>query len=79
MSGSFRPGARAYIIESNRTVREVCVKRISGQLCLVTFRSGGGIQIGKHRLFESRDAAQDHLAQLRGRQSRAHNYEHRYG
>lgn len=67
MNDNLEPGARAYIIESNRFVREVTIKRISGNLCLVTYEGGGGIQIGKHRLFPDRDAAEGYIDELKAR------------
>ena len=45
-------GDKAYIIESNCTIREVQIKRCSGGLFLVRFTdSGGGIQVRRNRLF----------------------------
>ena len=67
MIDNLKPGARADIIESNRSVREVTIKRISGNLCLVTYESGGGIQIGKHRLFPDRDAAEGYMEDLKAK------------
>ena len=68
MINNLKPGARAYIIESNRSIREVTIKRISGNLCLVTYGSGGGIQIGKHRLFPDRDAAEGYMDELKAKE-----------
>ncbi|MBQ9815818.1 MAG: hypothetical protein IJM53_09050 [Lachnospiraceae bacterium] len=79
MSDGLRVGAHAFIIESNRAVREVMIKKVSGQLCLVAFGAGRGIQIGRNRLFLSKESAEAHLAQVRGRQDRAHYYERRFG
>ena len=50
-------GDRAYIIENNMSVREVTIVRISGNLVLVKFSYGKGIQIHKTRIYESKDSA----------------------
>lgn len=50
-------GDRAYIIENNMSVREVIITRISGNLVLVKFSYGKGIQIHKNRICESKDSA----------------------
>ena len=45
-------GDTAYIVESNRYVREVEIRRCSGGMFLVRFTdSGGGIQVKAHRPF----------------------------
>ncbi len=51
-------GNTAYIVESNRYVREVEIRRCSGGMFLVRFTdSGGGIQVKAHRLFATREEA----------------------
>ena len=48
-------GDTAYIVESNRYVREVEIRRCSGGMFLVRFTdTGGGIQVKAHRLFATR-------------------------
>lgn len=74
MTDGFKPGARAYIIESNHSIRAVTIKRISGSLCLVTFDNGGGIQIGRHRLFLAKDAAEDYLAQQKVKKKKTYSF-----
>ena len=55
-------GDKAYIIESNCTIREVEIKRCSGGLFLVRFTdSGGGIQVRRNRLFATREEAEPSL------------------
>ena len=78
MTDELKPGTRAYIIESNRTVREVLIKRISGNLCLVLFGTGRGIQVGRHRLFSSKDAAEGYLTELKGKYDKAHSFDYRF-
>lgn len=47
-----KAGDTAYIVESNRFVREVIIVRVSGGIYLIRFKdSGGGIQVKKHRLW----------------------------
>lgn len=51
-------GDKAYIIESNQTIREVEIRRCSGGLFLVRFTdSGGGIQVRRNRLFATMEEA----------------------
>ena len=78
MTDDLKPGARAYIIESNREVREVLIKRISGNLCLILFGAGSGIQVGRHRLFSSKDAAEGYLAELKSKQRKAYSFDTMY-
>jgi len=48
-------GDTAYIVESNRFVREVEIRRCSGGMFLVRFTdTGGGIQVKAHRLFATK-------------------------
>ena len=54
-----KAGDTAYIIESNRIIREVEIKNCSGGMYLIRFKdSGGGIKVKEHRLFVSRDEAE---------------------
>ena len=47
-------GDTAYIVESNRYVREVEIRRCSGGMFLVRFTdTGGGIQVKAHRLLQT--------------------------
>lgn len=54
-------GDTVYIITNNRNIEEATLKRVSGNLCLIRFKSGGGIQLPKGRLFETREQAQEHI------------------
>lgn len=52
-------GDTAYIVESNRYVREVEIRKCSGGMFLVRFTdTGGGIQVKAHRLFATREDAE---------------------
>ena len=56
---SMKVGDTAYIVESNRYVREVEIRRCSGGMFLVRFTdTGGGIQVKIHRLFATREEAE---------------------
>lgn len=49
-------GDIAYIVESNCHVREVEIRRCSGEMFLVRFTdTGGGIQVKAHRLFPTKE------------------------
>lgn len=54
-------GDTVYIVTNNSNITEVTVKRISGNLCVVRFNNGGGIQIPKSRLFETPEQALEHI------------------
>lgn len=47
---AFKAGDKAYIVESNRIVRECTVKRVTGKLIIIRFENGGGIQVSENRL-----------------------------
>lgn len=52
-------GDTAYIVESNRHVREVEIRRCSGGMFMICFTdTGGGIQVKAHRLFVTREDAE---------------------
>lgn len=54
-------GDTVYIVTNNSNITEVTVKRINGNLCVVRFNNGGGIQIPKSRLFETPEQALEHI------------------
>ena len=57
----FKPGDTAFLVESNRIVREILVKSASGGMYLVVFQdSGGGIRVKEHRLFATKEEAEQH-------------------
>lgn len=51
MTQEFDVGNEAYIIESNRIIRKCTIVRKSGDLYIIRFENGGGIQVKGHRLF----------------------------
>ena len=77
--GNFKPGDKAFIVESNRTVREVTVIRHSGGMYLIRFAEGGGIQVRGHRLFVSQEEAAASIQtdkEMSKRYRRPYEYEH---
>lgn len=61
MAAGYKAGDKAYIVESNRTVRECTVVRPAGNLIIIRFKNGGGIQVNKNRLFATKEAAEDSI------------------
>ncbi len=60
-----RVGSVAYIVESNRIIREVKIVRCSGGIFLVKFPdTGGGIQVKRHRLFATKEEAKSSIVKL---------------
>lgn len=67
-----KPGDTAFIIESNRIIREVEIVRNTGGFYLIRFRdSGGGIKVRENRLFPTREEAEENLPQSLQKQHRA--------
>ncbi len=58
MIQEFDVGNEAYIIESNRIIRKCTIVRKSGDLYIIRFENGGGIQVRGHRLFMSVEDAE---------------------
>ncbi len=70
-----KAGDTAYIIESNRIIREVEIKNCSGGMYLIRFKdSGGGIKVKEHRLFVSRGEAEASI--LTGVKAKKSPYDH---
>ena len=79
MAVHFKPGEIAYILESNRIIREVIIVRNTGGMYLIRFADGkGGIQVKEHRLFKSKEEAENSIPGFQ-KKKRIHNpydYEH---
>lgn len=72
-------GDIAYLVESNRIVREVEIRRCSGGIFLVRFTdTGGGIQVKVHRLFLTREDAENSIEKpvVKKVQSNPYDYWH---
>lgn len=62
MAVKYKAGETAYIVESNRYVREVTIVRYSGGMYLIRFTdTGGGIQVKEHRLFATKELAEESI------------------
>ena len=61
MAAGFKAGDKAYIVESNRIVRECTVVRPAENLIIIRFENGGGIQVNKNRLFATKEAAEESI------------------
>ena len=56
------PGDKAFIVESNRFIKEVKVLSIAGGLYLIQFLdTGGGIKVKEHRLFLTKEDAEQSI------------------
>lgn len=53
----FKAGDTAFLVESNRVIREVTVASCAGGMYLIKFQNGGGIRVKEHRLFASEEDA----------------------
>lgn len=70
-------GDIAYIVESNRFVREVEIRRCSGGMFLVRFTdTDGGIQVKAHRLFPTREDAEKSIAKPEQKKTVHNPYEY---
>ena len=59
MTVKYKPGDLAYIVESNRYIREVQIRSASGGMYVIKFTdSGGGIKVKESRLFPSKTDAE---------------------
>ena len=59
MAVKFKTGDTAYLIESNRIVREVLIIKFAGGFYTICFKdSGGGIKVRETRLYASKEEAE---------------------
>lgn len=59
MTSKYNPGDPAYIVESNRFIREVTIVKYAGGLYMIRFRDGkGGIKVRENRLFHTKADAE---------------------
>ena len=54
---TFEIGSTAYVVESNRIVREVTIVKRNGNFYIIRFGTRGGIQVRSNRLFASYEDA----------------------
>ena len=58
----FKSGDKAFIVESNRFVREVEIKSCAGGLFTIKFLdTKGGIKVKEHRLFPTKEEAEQSI------------------
>ncbi len=59
MPNKYNPGDTAYIVESNRFLREVKVLKVTGGFATLRFMdSDGGIKLRESRLFPTKEDAE---------------------
>ena len=63
--GRFRAGDAAYIVESERVVREGKIVKCTGGIYLFRFAEGGAISVKEHRLYHSEEEAQTEIDRIR--------------
>lgn len=69
----FKPDDTAYIVESNRIVREVLIVKFAGGFYTIRFKvSGGGIKVRENRLYASKEEAEDVIAKAHLKTNPAH-------
>lgn len=62
MPNKYNPGDTAYIVESNRIIREVKALKVSGEFATLRFMdSDGGIKLRESRLFPIKEDAEASL------------------
>jgi len=67
----FKEGTTAFIIESNRLVREVLILKKTGSFYVLRFLdSNGGIRVRESRLFATREAAEESVPSVRENRKR---------
>ena len=71
-----KAGDTAFIVESNRIVREVEIKSFAGGMYLIRCKdSGGGIKVKEHRLFATREDAESSIqTKQKGRTKSPYDY-----
>ena len=71
-----KTGDTAYIVESNRLIREVEIKSCAGGMYLIRFKdSRGGIKVKEHRLFATKEEAESSIqTKQKGRTKSPYDY-----
>lgn len=75
----YKKGSTAFIVESNRIIREVVILRVTSDFYVVGFKDGGGaIQIRGSRLFASEEEARATLPQEKNKTRTGYRSPHEY-
>lgn len=62
MANKYNPSDTAFLVESNRNIREVKILKVGGGFYTIRFTdSGGGIKVKEHRLFTTKEDAEASL------------------
>ena len=62
MAQKFKEGDIAYIVESNRFIKEVMIKKYAAGSYIIKFKdSGGGIRVHESRIFSSEEEARSSI------------------
>lgn len=68
----FKEGTTAFIVESNRIIREVIIVKRTGNLYIVRFANNdGGIRVRGSRLFTTREDAEKNVPYVREKEKRS--------
>lgn len=74
---AFKAGDTVFIVESNRFIREAEVRSCSGGMYLVKFKdNGGGIKLKEHRLFVTKEEAEESIPKSNSKQVRRSPYDY---
>ena len=70
----FKSGDFAYLVESNRFIREGRIETCGGGLYLYHFIEGGAIRVKEHRLYASEREAQAYLDKFKEQKKKGHAF-----
>ena len=73
----FMAGEKAFIVESNRRIREVEIRSTAGGMYLIKFLdSGGGIKVKESRLFATHEDAEKSLPGYKPEPQKRNQYDY---
>ena len=77
MAMRFKAGDKAFIVESNRWIREVEIRSTAGGMYLIKFLdSGGAIKVKESRLFATREDAEKSLPGYKPEPKKRNQYDY---
>lgn len=71
----FKAGDTAYIVESNRIIKEVKIVNCAGGMYLIKFANGGGIRVKEHRIFATEEDAKKSIPGYKEQRRSPYDYE----